>query len=103
MSGRQRQQAVIHRATAAGPDPRRNETSNCKTPITIKIPVPLVKRVGKLIQRLVITTVGDADMRSLPVRTVFNPPRSRGEETLHDKVLRGAFVPVPFLKGESLK
>lgn len=50
MSGRQRQQAVIHRATAAARDPRWNETSNFKTPIRIKIPVTLVEGVSKLIQ-----------------------------------------------------
>lgn len=73
MNGRQRQQAVILRATAAEPDPRWNETSNFKTPIRIKIPVTLVDWVSMLIWWLVITTVHDADIQSLSARTVFFP------------------------------
>lgn len=70
-----RQQAVILRATTAVPDPRWNETSNCKPPIRIKIPVTLVDWGSKLIQRLVITTVHDADIQSLSVRlgAAFSP------------------------------
>lgn len=63
-----RQQAVILRATTAASDPRWNETSNCKPPIRIKIPVTLVEWGRKLIWRLVITTVHEADIQSFSVR-----------------------------------
>lgn len=76
MNGRQQQQAVILQATTAVPDPRWNETSNCKTPIRIKIPVTLVDWGSKLIRRLVITMVHDADIQFLSVRlgAAFFPP-----------------------------
>lgn len=45
--------------------PRWNETSNCKPPIRIKIPVTLVDWGSELIRWLVITTAHDADTQSL--------------------------------------
>lgn len=81
MNGRQRQQAVILRATTAAPDPRWNETSKSKPTIRIKTPVTPVDGGSKLIERLVITTVHDADAQSLSVRLgAASFPSSFGKE-----------------------
>lgn len=95
MNGRQRQQAVILQATTAVPDPRWNETSNCKTPIRIKIPVTLVDWGSKLIRRLVITTVHDADIQFLCVwlGAAYLPPAfGEGKGGFDDEVFGGAFL-----------
>ena len=105
MNGRQRQQAVILRATTAAPDPRWNETSKSKPTISIKTPVTPVDGGSKLIERLVITTVHDADAQSLSVRPgAASFPRASGRKKGFWWWSVWRSIPdAPLLKGESYR